>query len=369
MIGAGYGDEGKGLVVDWLAKNCPERVVVVRFNGGAQAGHTVNWRDDRGEYSNVYHHLGSATLRRGATILSRHFITNPTLFFKEVMELRSKFGKVNIDVMVDPRSLVTTPYDIFINQALENKRGNSRHGSCGLGINETMLRSKEPGCKLTVADLRLGASVFLERIQAHYERRCCALNIEPNMLLMREAEKRFIADCADFVKVVKILDDTSAVNSFNNVIFEGAQGLLLDKWAPDFPHVTNSNTGIKNVLEIVGNKPLEIYYVSRTYLTRHGNGPLVNEIQPPVIDETNCPNAYQGTIRYGKLNLDLLERVARNEKEQLSNTGGNYNVNLVLTHADVHSVSKDTWKRMAKILAAKSVHLVHDKFSEKVTEV
>lgn len=130
VIGANYGDEGKGLVTDFLSNS---ETLVVRFNGGAQAGHTVVTPEGQ---RHVFHHIGSGALRGAATLLSRFFIVNPFIFLKEVKELGFE-----PTVSIDPRASVTTPYDMLLNQAVERKRGEERHGSCGLGINETVTRS------------------------------------------------------------------------------------------------------------------------------------------------------------------------------------------------------------------------------------
>jgi hypothetical protein len=150
VIGAGFGDEGKGLITDYLVhQGRPDLTMVVRFNGGAQAGHTVVTPQGK---RHVFSHFGSGTLAGASTFLSEHFIVNPHLFCKEVGELVS-VGCEEVTVIVDPRAVVTTPYDMFINRAVERQRAGSRHGSVGVGINETIERSGHTGFKLTVGDL------------------------------------------------------------------------------------------------------------------------------------------------------------------------------------------------------------------------
>ena len=110
--------------------------IVVRFNGGAQAGHTVVTPEGR---RHVFSHIGSGTFAGAATFLSRFFVSHPLLFLKE-WEVLAAQG-VRPVVYVDPDSPVTTPYDMMINQIIEQEQGAARHGSCGLGFGETLERN------------------------------------------------------------------------------------------------------------------------------------------------------------------------------------------------------------------------------------
>lgn len=104
------------------------------------------------------------------------------------------------------------------------------------------------------------------------------------------------------------------------VVFEGAQGLLLDQDRGAFPYVTRSHTGIRNALNVAaeaGIATLDVTYVTRAYLTRHGAGPLANELPDKpyagIEDRTNVPNEFQGTLRFAHLDLDLLARTVRTD--------------------------------------------------------
>ena len=146
VIGAGYGDEGKGLVTDYLTEKTGSRVVC-RFNGGSQAAHTVN----RAGYRHIFNTMSSGSLAGADTYLSNQFIVNPYVLFDELVTM-SKNRKLP-RVYCHPNARVTTIFDMAINNILEMSRGDGRHGSCGLGINETVVRCYESKYKLTVADL------------------------------------------------------------------------------------------------------------------------------------------------------------------------------------------------------------------------
>ncbi len=117
-----------------------------------------------------------------------------------------------------------------------------------------------------------------------------------------------------FVEAITVADLRTAARG-RPLLFEGAQGLLLDQDRGFFPHVTRSNTGLRNVLALadeLGLERLEVTYATRAYLTRHGAGPLPRELPekpyPGVVDATNVPNVYQGALRFGWLDLDVLRR-------------------------------------------------------------
>lgn len=316
VIGANYGDEGKGRNVDAIARRLGGAAVVVRSNGGAQAGHTVVTPGGR---RHVFHHLGSGAFAGAATHLSRFFVHHPMTFMGERDALESKGACV--DVTADPRGYVTTPWDMMVNQVLETARGGGRHGSCGYGLGETVGRNEETGFGLTFADLTgrdlRGRLIGIRELWL--PDRLAALGVTPDeetsvAIASEGVMDRFLDDCAAFVEAVGRADD-AALGSAPAVVFEGAQGLLLDQNGRDFPHVTRSNTGIANMVAIAreaGIDAIEAVYATRAYLTRHGAGPMPDERDVSewfeVVDPTNVPNPWQKSIRYGLLDVDLLAR-------------------------------------------------------------
>src|ERR1051325_7045750 len=160
VIGSNCGDEGKGLMVDHAcAKYSAD--VVVRFNGGAQAGHTVVTPQGQ---RHVFSHFGSGSLLGVPTYLTRFFICNPILFCQELDRLETLGVKPK--VYVDYECMVTTPYDMLLNQEIEKDRGRARHGSCGVGINETVQRhTAHPSFWLNAANLQ-DAAESASRISA-----------------------------------------------------------------------------------------------------------------------------------------------------------------------------------------------------------
>lgn len=312
VIGASYGDEGKGHTVDHLA-GTGGSTLVVRFNGGAQAGHTVV----NGGRRHVFHHLGAGTFRGAPTFLSAYFVLNPILFRQE----HARFP--GAEVYADPACPVTTPYDMMLNQAAEARRGAGRHGSCGLGINETVTRTLAPeGAGAfrvllgEVGDLRALREKLRAIREAWAPRRAAALGLTLEDLPWRFDDgilDRFVEDVSYLRAHVRQRAWAEAMRrelrGIEQVVFEGAQGLRLDEESPEFPHVTRSRTGLTNVLALVDSAglegPVDVHYATRPYLTRHGAGPLAGELAgppfPAIVDQTNIPNPHQGSLRFALL--------------------------------------------------------------------
>jgi len=345
IIGSLFGDEGKGHMTD-ICANKPS-TINVRFNGGAQASHTVVTPDNK---RHAFRHFGAGTFTGATTYLSEDFIVNVFAFSQERRELYEKFTIKPI-VYVNPKCIVTTLSDIYINQMVEKMRGSRRHGSCGLGINETVERSKIEEYLITIFDLLNQAKLQskIEKIQTQYVpmrlKAEYGLDIEDlpaeyrQKLISRENIDMFLFYAQEFVLNVQIMGD-DIIERYDNAVFEGAQGLLLDQNNVScWPHVTTSNTGIMNAMKVLNNLgyhgETNIYYMSRCYTTRHGAGPLPDEVEGKLYgkieDLTNGTNEYQGALRFGLLNADMLTTAINHDLKQLSTQA---NVFVTLTCAD-----------------------------------
>lgn len=334
VIGAGYGDEGKGLITDYLVRK--HKVgTVVRFNGGAQAGHTVV----DGNRRHVFSHFGAGTLAGADTHLSSKFLVNFHRLREESMQLKSM--DVNPIARLHPCARVTTIFDIMINRMLEDSRGENRQGSCGLGINETIVRS---GSHI----LEVGDCLYLTRL-SHILFRIKHVWVpkrleELGISTEENLEKIDLIDIMElayfYQSMVKFYASTDA-ECPRNVVFEGAQGLFIDAELGVFPHVTPTEVGIGQAMLVaseVALAPIQPVYVSRPYFTRHGAGPLDHEgehiTNSVLYDHTNEPNEYQGVLRYAPLDVGAMARKIRTD---MGRRGGNVNVFtpvLALTHLD-----------------------------------
>lgn len=360
VIGAGYGDEGKGLLTDFLAAATPDSVVV-RSNGGAQAGHTVVTPDGR---RHVFHHIASGALAGAATHLSAHFVAHPMMMLVEWQTLR-ELG-ANVDVSCDPDATVTTPFDMMINQAAELARGSARHGSCGLGFGEAIERNLRPEFMIRMRDLfQPDLRARLWHIWSQWiPRRLAKLEIAalPRSIVdgldVEGVVERYSADCAAFLDHVALWPDRRIAEK-GHVIFEAAQGLMLDQDFGAFPHVTRSNTGLANMLAIAaraGIDAIEATYVTRCYVTRHGAGPLAHETAEldgiAIDDPTNSPNTWQGEIRTAPLDLAVLRDAIAHDLDRAQVSGvrvaGGLAVTCLDQASDQLSVQEGEMKRSMK---------------------
>lgn len=331
VMGTNYGDEGKGLTTDWLSGSdnpTHETRAVARFCGGANAGHTVELDDGT---RHVFGHLGSGTLCDLPTILTRDFIVNPVLFWKE----KERLGRFS-PVIVDPRCRVSTPLDVIINQEKERSRNVNRHGSTGVGINETVTRN-ESGVHLTVEDLK-AKTIDLTHIKTYFQSEMKKINPEYDFTSIEEPLKRFVQDAKDFIDYVYIHEDEKAIAHYDHVIFEGSQGLMLDENSDDFPHVTRASTGTTNLVkffEKFNEREINLYYITRSYLTRHGAGPMRTQ-QPDMYfyDQTNQPNEFQGTMKFGQLDFERMQDVVLKDLKNVQPFINRTSINTMMTWYD-----------------------------------
>lgn len=350
VIGSNFGDEGKGSMTDYFANEAKEQnksCLVVCHNGGSQKGHTVI---SPSGLRHVFHHFGSGNFVEADTYLASEYIVNPIIFNKELSELKRK--DIVTKCYVNKDCKLATPFDMMVNQIVEEYRGSNKHGSCGLGIFETIMRNSKSYKELTVYEFACMPSsskwIVLEDIAQHYvpyRLRQLGVNNIPTKWVEILSNKNaiienFINDFSSMVHNITIIDDR-VIDDYDYVIFEGAQGLLLDQNNTEYmPHLTPSNTGIKNPLDIIGKREcdIEACYVSRTYMTRHGAGRFDTEckksdINEKIIDLTNVPNPYQDSIRYGTLDLSDLRR-----RIDMDLNGRDIKKSIAITHCNEYEV-------------------------------
>jgi adenylosuccinate synthase len=344
VIGANFGDEGKGLMTDYLAAKY-SRSMVIRFNGGAQAGHTVT--TPSGE-RHVFSHFGSGTFAGASTFLSDFFVHNPLLFFKELSVLNA--AGVRPVVYADPKGIITTPYDMMVNQIAERRRGAGRHGSCGVGFNETIQRNLDSRFGFTIADLldMKHVAVTVDNIRRHYiparlEELGFGDEYQSNRDIFTDDGifQNFLNDVQEFHRRIGVATSQEIAALDLPLIFEGAQGLLLDENHQWFPHVTRSSTGLKNVIHLadkMGIDELSVNYMTRCYLTRHGAGPMPGELNylpyRDIVDKTNIPNDWQGSLRFAFLDGDLLKNTIADDLKHATGYMGKVSHRIVVTCMD-----------------------------------
>lgn len=380
ITGANYGDEGKGLGTYQFCESFIKKglnPLVICHNGGAQRGHTVIHERTR----HVFRHVGSGSFLDCPTYLSEDFILNPIIFREEYEQLLEMGIELDNKVFVSEKCLVTTPYEMFLNDMKERKRNKLKHGSCGLGIFETIQRNKE--VNFAIGDLYISTTKFgiMSKINEYFNKRVEEENLFEykkdymNNTMLLKIISAYFEDLEFMYSKIQIInsdDEKDFLERYDSLVFEGAQGLLLDQNNKEgFPHLTPSNTGADNPIKILSNLDLtnldwiEVCYITRTYLTRHGAGHLENEcskdeVNSIMYDKTNVPNEYQDTLRYGLLDIEnLIKRVNKDFKKYESlNCNDKVFKTYLMTHMNEYGINP--FKILEKDSDIEEIHMSFD---------
>jgi adenylosuccinate synthase len=306
----GFGDCGKGIFVDALTRRWHAHTVV-RFSGGAQAGHNVVTL----ERHHTFSQFSSGTLVPGTrTVLLDPMVFHPTALLAEAGAL----ARIGIDdalprLTIDAQCRVTTPYHQAAGQLRELLRGDAPHGTCGVGVGETVRHAFEyPEQVLRYGDLSRGTPP--DKLNAI--RKTLLDELEPLSAGMPELEtlrdetlaRRWLNATSSLVRQCPpaSVDTISAQLRQGCVLFEGAQGVLLDESRGFHPYTTWSSittAAVENAAARLGlTGPIEHYGVMRTYLTRHGVGPFPTHdesLDDQLPEPHNGSAGWQGRFRRG----------------------------------------------------------------------
>jgi adenylosuccinate synthase len=329
VVGLGFGDEGKGSVVDALARRLGASAVV-RFNGGPQAAHHVVTPDLR---THCFSQLGAALLASPSV----HSFSGPRVLVEPLSLLREAEALASLGapnplprLHLDERSVVVTPFHRLMNRAAEIARGPGRHGSCGLGVGQAYTDALNPA----VPSVRLGELRDPDRLRRKLELiRVMKLDLveqlrdaHPHALLapiLAELRRRDITAVTldGYGTLLRRVDLREVTDPGGPLLLEGAQGALLDETHGFWPHVTPSTTTFAWADELCREPPYRLG-VLRAFSTRHGAGPFVAEAPPRhqespprhqealllrqealLRGEHNALNDWQGSFRVGPFDL------------------------------------------------------------------
>ncbi|MFC4906719.1 adenylosuccinate synthetase [Actinomadura gamaensis] len=309
---------------------------VVRFNGGAQAAHNVVASDGR---HHTFAQFGSGTFVPGVrTHLSRFMMVDPLSLAAEhehlrALGVRDAFARLTVNWDAP----LTTPYHRAANRAREAARGAARHGSCGMGVGETAAFAlAHPDLAPRAGDC-LAPARLRRRLTAVHDWYRAEFPADPSTRDPRGEAVPSVDDCMTaflaFAASVRIVDDgyLPRVLRSERVVFEGAQGVLLDEWHGFHPYTTWSTTTFANAETLLAEAGEEGYRlgVLRAYATRHGPGPFVTEdpaLTSDLPDPHNGAGPWQGAFRVGHLDAVALDYAVR--------AAGGVD-GLALTHLDV----------------------------------
>lgn len=275
LLGLQWGDEGKGKIVDVLA---PDYQVVARFQGGPNAGHTLEFNGNK----HVLHQIPSGVFRSDClNIIGNGVVLDPIIFKKEIDGL----AKYNLDLkknlVISKKTAIIIPTHRLLDAAYEKSKGDAKIGSTLKGIGPAY------SDKVARQGLRLG-----DIVSPNFEAKYKALVAKHTQILdfynfeydLTEAEKEFFS-ALEFIKEFDLQDTEYVVNasikSGQKVLAEGAQGSLLDIDFGSYPFVTSSNTtaaGVCSGLGVAPNVIGEVFGIFKAYCTRVGSGPFPTEL-------------------------------------------------------------------------------------------
>src|SRR6476660_4351788 len=283
IVGAQWGDEGKGKIVDVLSENFS---VVARYAGGHNAGHTVIINGKKF----ILQLVPCGVLRPGCrSVIGNGVVLDPIAFLKEVAALRETGVTVDGTLFVSNRAHVILPYHRMIELAAENAPGRVKIGTTSRGIGPSY-EDKMGRRGLSVVDL-----LDKDLLRKHIENACAAKKIEP-----------FVADTAVMLN--------KAIASGESVMFEGAQATMLDIDHGTYPFVTSSSTTSGGAVIGTGVPPTwidTVIGITKAYCTRVGGGPFPTELEGPLAEELRKRGNEFGAVtgrprRVGFIDLPLL---------------------------------------------------------------
>ena len=274
VVGSQWGDEGKGKITDVYAKDAD---YVVRYQGGNNAGHTLVVNG----VTYKFHLIPSGVLNNKKVVIGNGVVIDPVVLVKEINDLKEK--GINPDILISERAHVIFPFHILLDGIIDKNKGKLAAGVTKRGIGP-VYTSKSDRSGIRMVDL-INEKVFKQNFDTIFDRNYKILkeiyNISEDL-----DKKKIYKQYLEFAKILKpYIKDTSleinnALDQGDKVLFEGAQGALLDNDHGAYPHTTSSNTisgaactgagvGPKRIDKIVG--------VVKAYLTRVGVSPLPSE--------------------------------------------------------------------------------------------
>ena len=304
VIDSSYGDTGIGLITDYLCDRLTTNTLNIKHSGGSDSRHKIATRDGS---NHIARHVGSGCLTGVPTYLSEYFICDPQIFCKEINEFVKPFIPI---VYVSPNAICSSPYDSLLDQMIDKDSNDC------IGIHETIERNKNPkyGFKVSLIlqdhpnwkDLVLRKLSDIRMEWANH--RLLKNNLEYLMPefrhkvydLMPRMDSEFIDACTIFRRYAK-LTDVNILRGYDNLVFEGSQGLMLDE-----------NMGSKNVVSLLQQTGLDqellnTIYTTKWYVSSNSKKSLEHELSgnPSV----NIENNKQELLKYAWLNMDILADV------------------------------------------------------------
>lgn len=282
IIGAQWGDEGKGKIIDILAKDAD---YIVRFQGGNNAGHTVVVEDE----DFIFHLIPSGILHKGKIcVIGNGVVIDPKALLDEIRQLKSKGINASGSLFISDEAHLIFPYHNMLDSLRESKRGKIGTTKRGIG---PCYADKVSRCGIRIQEL-LDREVFKKRLKANIDEKNKIFHalykfkgfsfqeIYKEYLNYGREIKRYATNTAFLLN--------TAIRNKKRILFEGAQGTLLDIDHGTYPYVTSSNATAGGACTGTGvgpNKIDKVIGVVKAYTTRVGEGPFPTQFEPQLLEE------------------------------------------------------------------------------------
>ncbi len=322
VIGLQWGDEGKGKIIDVLSEKFD---IVARFQGGSNAGHTIKI----GEVTHKFRLLPSGAVRGRKVVIGNGVVVDPIVLNNEIEELKKQ--GIDVNILISERAQVITPFHVMLDGLQEKFKGRSKVGTTRRGIgpaySDKITRVGLRICDLLDRDENL--IEFFERFQTArieklYQSHVSNADLENIIRILNDLRPN-IGDCGRYLY--------DALKKGKRILFEGAQGTLLDIDHGTYPYVTSSNCISAAASTGTGIPPFairDVIGVFKAYLTRVGEGPFPTEISGPVGERIQTHGREFGTVTGRSRRCGWLDLVALKYAIRLN--GAKY---LALTKLDV----------------------------------
>jgi adenylosuccinate synthase len=318
----GYGDAGKGSIVDFLAAT-EDVGLVVKYTGGPQAAHNVVMDGKQHTFSQ----FGSATLRGIPTWIGEDVLIDPLALATEAAHLVELGVQRPFDLLtIHEDARIITPWHKWVGRCREQSRGPNRHGSTGQGVGELMFDVENGVPPVRAADVRRtmrALSGLLHDVQAlQFEKVGEPLiTVEPDASTHPTVLAETYMEILGQIRIAGGEELARDLAASATCVLEGSQGVLLDQDAGFHPHTTWADTSPRNAVRLIWDHcyvgyHLEVLGVIRSYMVRHGDGPFPTETDaaltmPGVRDEHNQEGRWQGPMRYGFFDQTALRYAIR----------------------------------------------------------
>ncbi len=274
LLGLQWGDEGKGKVVDVLT---PKYDVITRFQGGPNAGHTLEFN----QIKHVLHNIPSGIFHTDKiNIIGNGVVLDPISFKQEVDELEAKGMDLTKNLFISKKAHLILPTHRILDAASEASKGKTKIGSTLKGIGPTYM-DKTGRNGLRVGDILGDFDIKYAELKKKHEQLLAMYDFAYNM----EEFEAGLQEGIECIKKFNIIDSEHDINKYikegKTVLAEGAQGTLLDIDFGSYPFVTSSNTicaGACTGMGIAPNKVGEVFGIFKAYCTRVGSGPFPTEL-------------------------------------------------------------------------------------------